>query len=58
MPLRNDATSASRARCWLKKESIRIPSLHRFDISQEQDGEVRGFIPINDTVSWSILARR
>jgi hypothetical protein len=46
VPLRNCATSTSRARCRSKKESVRIPSLRRFDISREQDGEVRGFIPV------------
>jgi hypothetical protein len=39
-------TSTSRARCWSKKESVRIPSLRRFDISREQDGEMLGFIPV------------
>jgi hypothetical protein len=39
-------TSTSRAPCWSKKEFVRIPSLRRFDISREQDGEVRGFIPV------------
>ena len=37
VPLRN----GERARCWSKKESVRISSLRRFDISREQDGEVR-----------------
>jgi len=36
----------SRARCWSKKEFVRIPSLRRFDISREQDGEVLSFIPV------------
>src|SRR5260370_4346439 len=48
VPVRNGATFTSRARCWSKKESVRIPSLRRFDISREQDGEVRGFIPVYD----------
>jgi hypothetical protein len=30
----------------VEKEFVRIPSLRRFDISREQDGEVRGFIPV------------
>jgi hypothetical protein len=47
VPLRNGPTSTSRARCWSKKEFVRIPSLRRFDISQEQDGEVLGFIPVH-----------
>jgi hypothetical protein len=42
VPLRNGPTSTSCARCWSKKESVRIPSLRRFDISREQDGEVLG----------------
>jgi hypothetical protein len=46
VPLRNGPTSTSRARCWSKKESVRIPSLRRFDISREQDGEVPSFIPV------------
>jgi hypothetical protein len=44
VPLRNVSTSTSRARCWSKKEFVRIPSLRRFDISREQDGEVLSFI--------------
>jgi len=46
VPLRNGPTSTSYARCWSKKESVRIPSLRRFDISREQDGEMLGFIPV------------
>jgi hypothetical protein len=46
VPLRSGATSTSRAHCWSKNESVRIPSLRRFDISREQDGEVLGFIPV------------
>jgi hypothetical protein len=48
VPLRSSPISTSGARCWLKKESVRIPSPCRLDASREQDAKVPGFIPVYD----------
>jgi hypothetical protein len=58
VPLRNGATSTSRARCWSKKESVHIPRSVVSIPHESKTARCAALFRSTSIVSWNTLARQ